>query len=181
MKKDRIPEIPCSEVEILTAKKLAEELSEDERRSLSHHLLNCENCRNALSAAEALLGSLHHSREKSLLPALSIQRRLRKRVKRLTGKRVSPWETSFEVITGILKLQVPVYQPVLGMAVFLMLMLYANYLSFPGNRSTAGAPGNYQLADSTEILDSLKIQNSDAVGRNIKEDSLLARFFKTVM
>lgn len=181
MKENKISEIRCYKTDELIAKKFAEMLSEEESQQFSHHLRQCENCQKAFSSAEALFASLHTSRETSLLPRPSIQRHLRKRVKRLADVRQFPRATSFKTIVGILKIRVPVYQAVLAMAVFLMAMLYANYLSFPGAHSSAAAPSNYQLADSTEILDTLKIQNIDRIGRNLKEDSLLARFFKTVM
>lgn len=59
-------------------------------------------------------------------------------------------------------------------------MLYANFLSISDNPHPVNLPGNVQIADSTEFLDTLKIKN-DRVGRNLKDDSLLARFFMTVM
>ena len=181
MKENKISEIRCKEIDDLIAKKFAEMLSEEEDKKLSGHLRDCENCQRAFSSAEALFASLHSSRETSLLPRPAIRRDLRKKVKQLAARQPSLRNTPFDIIISVLKVRVPVYQAVLGMVVFLMVMLYANYLSFPGAPTAAGAAENYQLADSTEILDSLKIQNIDRIGRNLKEDSLLARFFKTVM
>ena len=86
----------------------------------------------------------------------------------------------FEFIIRILKARVPVYQAVLAIVIFFVVMLYANFLSFSGSSHPANISGNIQIADSTEILDTLKISN-ERVGRNLKEDSLLARFFMTVM
>ena len=180
MKENRTPDIQCGEIDNWIAKRLSETMSESDEVVFSRHLRECENCQRALSSAEALLGTLHHSRETSLLPRLSIQRALRKRVKQLPQKQKSSWGIPFEFVVGILKLRVPIYQAVLAMVVFFMVMLYANFLSFSGNSHPTNISGNVQIADSTEILDTLKIKN-DRVGRNLKEDSLLARFFMTVM
>lgn len=180
MKEIRTPGIKCSEIDDWIAKKLSENLSESEQTALSKHLRECKHCRQALSSAEAQLGTLHHSRETSLLPRPAIQLALRKRVKQLPKKQKSSWEMPFEFIIRILKARVPVYQAVLAIVIFFVVMLYANFLSLSGSSHSANISGNVQIADSTEILDTLKISN-ERVGRNLKEDSLLARFFMTVM
>lgn len=180
MKEIRTPSIQCSEIDNWIAKKLSETMSESEKTALSRHLRECENCRRALSSAESLWGTLHHSRETSLRPRPSIQPALRKRVNQSSRKQKSSWDIPLEFVVRILKVRVPIYQAVLVMVIFFMVMLYANFLSFSGNPHPANIPGNVQIADSTEFLDTLKI-NDDRVGRNLKEDSLLARFFMTVM
>jgi len=180
MKEIRTPSIQCGDIDDWIAKKLSETMSESEQTTLSRHLRECENCRRALSSAESLLRTLHHTRETFLRPRPSIQSALRKRVKQLSHKQKSSWEVPFEYIVRILKVRVPIYQAVLVMVILLMALLYANFLSFSGNPHPVNIPGNVQIADSTEILDTLKI-NNDRVGRNLKEDSLLTRFFMTVM
>lgn len=180
MKKIRTPGIQCSEIDNWIAKMLSETISESDQTTLSRHLRECENCRRALSSAEARFSTLHHSRGTSLRPRPSIQHALRKKVIQSSRKQKSSWDIPLEFVIRILKVRVPIYQAVLVMVIFFTIMLYANFLSFSGNPHPANIPGHVQIADSTEFLDTLKIKN-DRVGRNLKEDSLLARFFMTVM
>lgn len=181
MKENKTCHIQCQNIDNLISRKLSGELSGEENSLLSEHLLHCQSCRSAVASAESLFESLYHSREKSLNPDPVIRQRLRKRVKELKRKEKPAPRVPLSFIINIFKIRVPVYQAVLGMVFFFGILLYANYLTFPDSHPLSRAAETVQYADSTGLLDSIKTSVPQKIGRSIREDSLLAKFFMTVM
>jgi hypothetical protein len=181
MKENKIHRSQCQNIDDLISKKLSGEFSGVENSLLSEHLLDCQSCRNAVTAAENLFESLHFSHEKSLNPDPALRQRLRKRVKRLKQNEKPAPQMPLDFIINLLRIRVPVYQAVIGMVIFLGILLYSNYLTFPNTSSLSEAPESAQYADSTGQMDTIRTSGPEKLGRSIREDSLLAKFFMTVM
>lgn len=181
MKENKIQRIQCPNIENWISKKFAGDLNAEENSLLSEHLLQCRSCRRAVTLAENLFESLHFSRDTSLTPDPGIRQKLRKRVKQLKQNEKPAPQTPLSFVINLLKIRVPVYQAVIGMIIFLGILLYSNYLTIPNSNPLSEAPESVQYADSTGLVDTIRTSTPEKVGRSIREDSLLAKFFMTVM
>jgi hypothetical protein len=116
-----------------------------------------------------------------LTPDPAIRQKLRKHVKNLKKNGKPATQTPLSYVIDLLKIRVPVYQAVIGMIIFWGILLYSNYLTIPNGSPLSETPESVQYADSTGLVDTIRTSTPEKVGRSIREDSLLAKFFMTVM
>ncbi len=181
MRSNKIRQLSCEQMEILIAEKLSKELSVSEKSAYQHHLENCPECYNTVRVMEQMPRYLQEIQEPALKPNPQIQQHLRKRVKRQLALKKGGWAFPLDTVLDFFRLRVPVYQAALALGIFLLALLYANHLTFPGDQSNVSITASAQIADTTQILDTLETTIPENVGRNIHEDSLLARFIMIVM
>jgi hypothetical protein len=180
MRSNKIKELTCAEMEELIAKNLSYELSARGKSAYTFHLEHCPECRNTVLMMESLPQRLQEMEEISLKPRPDIQQNLRKRLKEKSPRPKNRRGVSLKNLGEVLRFRVPIYQAVLAMALFLVI-LYADHFTIPNDRPVTQMASPAQLADTTEILDTLGTAIPEKVGRNIQEDSLLARFMMSIM
>ncbi|NIS37984.1 hypothetical protein GWN26_03690, partial [Candidatus Saccharibacteria bacterium] len=145
----------CANIEEAIAKKYSNQLNDSEEAILNRHLQDCSSCRKAVQGFERLEQEMPASAEFDLKPRPNIQAYLHQKIVRSKSPANYFWEVSTHFIVHLLKFRVPVYQAVLGMALFFALMLYAGRATLPNQQPVINKTNQIQLADTTEMMDSL--------------------------
>ncbi len=186
MKKNEIRQITCNDYEILIAKKFSGMLEAGENILISQHLQECKACARNLTALQSLHQHMRSSSATALAPEPATRKILRERmlnsrIRKQASVERRGWVKLLKTVICLLKFRVPVYQVVLGGVVLMALLVFANYISYPGNRVAARMNEMVQLADSTGLHDTLQTAYPEKPGRTLREDSLMARFITTIM
>ncbi len=183
MKKEGLIKINCSEIEELLIKQtmLENYLKTPESEALKKHLANCEECVKYQSILVNVSHSVDIENEFRLSPNSQIKETLRARL-RTKNMRVAKAGSTQKGLLNFLRIKIPVYQAAVG-TVLLYLVFYAVSDFSSGNEekldTTSRAHIEKPIVDSLAMIQNIRLLESQKLGRNIKEDSLLIRFIVT--
>lgn len=178
MRSNKIKHIGCKEMDELITKEISNTLPRRERAAYQRHLKHCPECAHTVQMMAELPG---HLQEMTLQPNPHIQQQLRERMRRKSALKKSGLGMPAGFLLDFFRVRVPVYQAALAIGVFIMALAFANNITINNDPPNINMAHQAQIADTTLILDTLSTVIPEKVGRNIKEDSLLARFIMTVM
>ncbi|MFQ5641299.1 MAG: hypothetical protein ACE5IR_25250, partial [bacterium] len=124
-KKDSLAKVNCAEIEELLIKRSisAENLINSEHAALKGHLTTCENCANYQSVLLNMERSVDIENEFGFIPASGIKKKLLAKLpaqNKVVYKIDSTWRSFFD----FLRIQIPVYQAILG-ALLIFMIFYA--------------------------------------------------------
>ena len=174
----------CDDMERLLIKKNFDELTQQESLLVEGHLKSCDLCRSYGKTLSHLQDSMRIGTEK-LAPDPAIRESIIQRMKALRPERARIVAGGWHYIRDLLKHRIPVYQPLLGAVLVLLIFAGAKQLSLP----TEERPSDVQSLVETEIvmpaqlsvMDNLEIIRGQRIGRSAGEDTTLARFIVTTM
>jgi|GEM_PF-6881056 len=174
----------CHDIEFLLIKKNLDELTKQESLLLVKHLRGRDSCRSYEKALSNLQESMRVGTEK-LAPDPAIRESIIQRMEALRPKQVGIVARSWHNIRDLLQHRIPVYQPVLGAVLVLLIFVGAKQLSLP----TEEEPSDVQTLVRTEfvmpaqlsVIDNLEIVKAQRIGLSAGEDTTLARFIVSSM
>ncbi len=182
-KKSSLTKIRCSEIEeLLIKQKIVEnDLKTAESEALKTHLATCEEC----AKYQRVLLNVSHlvaiENEFGLAPNSELKEDLSGRL-RAKNIRVPKTDSTQKSFLDFLKIKIPVYQAAVG-TLLLFLFFYAVSDFGLGNEerldTTSRAQIERSIVDSLTMMQNIRLLESQKLGRNIKEDSLLIRFIVT--
>lgn len=174
----------CDEIEFLLIKKNLDELTSQETLLVEGHLKSCDSCRSYQKTLSNLQDSVRAGTEK-LTPDPAIRESIIRRMEALRPRQAGVVVRGWHYVRGLLQHRIPVYQPVLGALLVLLIFTGVKQLSLP----TEQEPLDVQTLVQTEIvmptqlsvIDNLEIIKAQKIGRSAGEDTTLARFIVSSM
>lgn len=182
-KKSSLTKISCSEIEelLIKQKMLENDLKISESEALKTHLATCKKCAKYQNILLNMERSVDIENEFRLAPNSEIKENLsaRLRSKNIRDQKAGSGQ---KIFFDFLRVKVPVYQAAVGM-LLLFLVFYAVSDFGLGNQKESDTTSRAQIerpiADSLTMMQNIRLLESQKLGRNIKEDSLLIRFIVT--
>lgn len=182
-KKSSLTKIGCSEIEELLIKQrvVENDLKTAESEVLKTHLATCEECAKYQRVLLKVSHLVAIENEFGLAPNSELKEDLsgRLRAKNIPVPKTDSTQKSF---LDFLKIKIPVYQAAVG-TLLLFLVFYAVSDYGLGNQekldSSPAIFNERPIADSLTMIQNIRLLESQKLGRNIEEDSLLIRFIVT--
>ncbi len=181
-KRSSLTKIRCSEIEeLLIKQRIVDDLKTAESEALKTHLATCEEC---TKYQRVLLNVSHFvaiENEFGLAPNSELKKDLSGRL-RAKNIRVPKADSTQKSFLDFLKIKIPIYQAAVG-TLLLFLVFYAVNDFGLGNEerldTTSRAQIERSIVDSLTMMQNIRLLESQKLGRNITEDSLLIRFIVT--
>ncbi len=177
----------CVEVQDLLIKRDFAELAVPESMALTEHLQECEACRAFQNVLLKMQQAIQPAAVESLAPDPAIRQNLRNSIHLAQPARhASPGLSEiWHAILDILKLRIPVYQAVLGMAMIFAIFIGIDKLNARGEREMLKRlqieQSGKQIIAPSAVSPHIAQIDSQKIGRSVAEDSLLMRFMVTAM
>ncbi|MGB7062983.1 MAG: hypothetical protein WBF13_11610 [Candidatus Zixiibacteriota bacterium] len=165
-------------------KKNFDELTQQEGLLLEEHLKSCDLCRSYEKTLSHLQDSMRVGAEK-LAPDPAIRENIIQRMEALRPEQAGALVRGWHYVRDLLRHRIPVYQPLLGAVLVLLIFVGAKRLTLPAEKK----PPDVQSLARTEIvmptqmgvIDNLEIIKTQKIGRSAGEDTTLARFIVSSM
>lgn len=174
----------CDEIEFLLIKKNFDELTRQESLLVEKHLKSCDSCQSYQKTLSNLQESMRIGTEK-LAPDPAIRESIIQRMEALRPERAGITARGWHNIRDLLQHRIPVYQPVLGAVLVLLIFVGAKQLSLPVEEKPLDiqTPTRTEVVMPTQIsvMDNLEIVKAQKIGRSAGEDTTLARFIVSSM
>jgi hypothetical protein len=186
MKKTKHPESnDCRQIKILLLEKSPDSCSAAERLLISKHLSECDNCRQFQLLVSNLEKTTSLPSPDFLTPDPQIYRSLINRWSILHPTPVRKTGKFRETIKAVMSYRVPAYQVVMGLLIAVILAGVYYYLPFSDWQSKPPAvsqPTSDQIrSEFSDVFIRLDFTTAGNFGINMKEDSILTRFFRSSM
>ena len=177
--------LDCSDFEQLLIKNKIDELNPEESQVLEKHLQNCKNGRKYQVTLIKIEKSTNMLEGLELVPDIAIRQNLIKKLSdgTILEKRLL-WK-SFELFRNIIEYRIPAYQAVIAFFFAMVIFFTAqNYLSVDWNENEQ--TGNVQQIQNSSVMqlnviDNVQLINSQNIGQNVREDSILTQFIYNSM
>jgi hypothetical protein len=174
----------CDEIEFLLIKRNFDELTTKESLLVEEHLESCDSCRSYQKILSNLQDSMKVSAER-LVPDPAIRENIIQRMEALGPRQPGIVARGWHYLGDLLKRRIPVYQPLLGALLILLIFLGTKQLSAPveEKRADIQAPVGTEVLIPAQmsVMDDLGIVKAQKIGRSAGEDTTLARFIVTRM
>ena len=174
----------CDEIEFLLIKRNFDELTMKESLLVEEHLENCDSCRSYQKTLSNLQDSMKVSTE-TLAPDPAIRKRVIKRMEALKPEQAGILSRGWQYASKLLQHRIPVYQPLLGAVLVVLMFVGAKQLISPAVEEPTGiqtpAPTEMVMPAQMSVMDNLGIVKAQKIGRSAGEDTTLARFIVTRM
>jgi predicted anti-sigma-YlaC factor YlaD len=169
----------CDEIEFLLVRENFDELTGQENLLVEEHLKSCDSCRSYQKTLSNLQDSMRIGAER-LTPDPAIRERVIERMEALKPRQAGIVVRSWHYARDLLQHRIPVYQPILGAVLVLLIFFGTRQLSM----TTAEKAPDIQTPVRTEmvmpaqmsVMDNLEIVKAQKIGRSAGEDTTLARF-----
>jgi hypothetical protein len=140
----------------------------------------CENCRSYATTINQLLASMKIDKASKLEPRKIIRQHLLSRFDRM-NKRPSIWyQNLLDKLKFMLGYRIPVYQAMLATAVVALFILIISqaYLTQDVPEQQNYASSDYDSLDInlSDVRIHMNFIDEEKMGRNLREDSILARY-----
>jgi predicted anti-sigma-YlaC factor YlaD len=146
---------------------------------VEEHLKSCDSCRSYQRTLSSLQASMRVGAEK-LVPDPAIRERVIERMEALRPRQAGIVGRGRHYLGDLLKHRIPVYQPLLGAVLILLIFLGTKQLSVSVEEKPAGtqAPVRTEVLIPAQmsVMDNLGIVKAQKIGRSAGEDTTLARF-----
>ncbi|MFC2088170.1 zf-HC2 domain-containing protein [Calditrichota bacterium] len=171
----------CREIEELLVHSSFDNLVEKKQQAVKEHLNQCAHCQKSQLILSRLKSATDLNVVKSALqPNPKIRNSLLKKIKSTENKN----ENILSYVIDFFNIKVPVYQILaVSAVVILMLIIFS-----PGNKNFSTDRANESIIASIDsnainmnIMYQINIFEKQNIGRNIQEDSVLARFITPSM
>ena len=174
----------CDEIEFLLIKNNFDELTGQESLLVEEHLKSCDLCRSYQKTLSSLQDSMKVSTER-LVPDPAIRERVIKRMQALKPEQAGIVVRGWHYVRDLLRHRIPVYQPLLGAALVLLIFVGTKQLSVPVEEKPPDVetPVRTQMVMPAQmsVMDNLEIVKAQKIGRSAGEDTTLARFIVSSM
>ena len=178
-KRNENSKMKCDEIEFLLIKRNFDELTVKESLLVEEHLKNCDSCRGYQKTLSNLQESMKETLERPV-PDPAIRKRVIKRMEALKPERAGFVARGWHYLADLLKHRIPVYQPLLGAALVVLIFVGAKQLISPAVEETTGirtpAPTEMMMPAQMSVMDNLGIVKAQKIGRSAGEDTTLTRF-----
>jgi len=175
----------CDDVERLLIHRIFDQLTPEANLSVEEHLKSCDRCQSYQKTLSSLQNSMQISEKEKLVPDPAIRQNIIRQMKTLEPVETGIFAKGWHFIRSIFAYRVPVYQPLAGVALIVLIFLAFRQLSFSPVQKT---PEPYSLTRietpapaQMSVINNLQIIEQQKIGRNVKEDSTLTRFIVTTM
>jgi hypothetical protein len=169
----------CDEIEFLLIKRNFDELTMKESLLVEEHLEDCDSCRSYQKTLSNLQDSMKVSTER-LVPNPAIRERVIERMEALKPQQAGIVVRSWHFVRELLGHRIPVYQPILGAVLVLLVFFGTRQLFVPTVEKTPDiqTPVRTQMVIPAQmsVMDNLGIVKAQKIGRSAGEDTTLTRF-----
>ena len=174
----------CDEIEFLLVKKNFDELTAQENLLVGAHLKSCDSCRRYQKTLSNLQESMKVGADK-LVPDPAVRENIIQRMEALNPQQAGILARGWHYVRDLLRHRIPVYQPILGAVLVLLIFVGARQLTSP----SVEKPADDQSLLRTEavmpaqmnVMHGLEIVKAQKIGRSAGEDTTLARFIVSSM
>jgi len=170
----------CSKIEELIIKRNIEELSDSEVDTLEDHLSTCNSCRSFETSLQRINQEMQVEENETLTPSPAIREKILPQMRVREKSKENVFDTFFKSIQNLLQYRVPVYQA--GVALILAFILVGIGVNVPFSSVSSSdsmdsfVQGEIQTLDSNYLINNYPSLDSQNVGINVKEDTMLTRF-----
>ncbi|KPL03010.1 MAG: hypothetical protein AMJ73_07915 [candidate division Zixibacteria bacterium SM1_73] len=175
----------CDDVERLLIHRIFDGLTPEANLSVEKHLKSCDRCRSYQKTLLNLQDSMQISTEEKLVPDPAIRQNIIRQMKTLRPVETGIFAKGWLFIRSIFAYRVPVYQPLAGVVLIVLIFLAGRQLPLSPGQKTPEPLGLTQIETPTpaqmSVINNLRIIEQQKIGRNVKEDSTLTRFIVTTM
>jgi hypothetical protein len=183
-KSDENKNMKCDAVEFLLIKKNFDELGIQESLALEEHLKSCDSCRSYQKTLSNLQDSMRAGTDR-LAPDPAIREAVIKRMEALKPEQAGIVVRGWHYVRDLLRHRIPIYQPLLGAALVLLIFVGTKQLSIPVEEKPPDVetPVRTEMVTPAQmsVMDNLDIIKGQKIGRSAGEDTTLARFIVTTM
>lgn len=169
----------CDEIEFLLIKRNFDELTMKESLLVEEHLEDCDSCRSYQKTLSNLQDSMKINAER-LAPDPAIRENIVQRMEALRPRQAGILNRGLHYFRDLLQHRIPVYQPLLGAVLVVLIFAGAKQLISPAVEEPAGfqtpAPTEMVMPAQMSVMDNLGIVKAQKIGRSAGEDTTLARF-----
>lgn len=184
-KSNENPHTNCDDVERLLIHRVFDELTPEVNLSVEKHLKSCDRCRSYQKTLLNLQNSIQIRAEEKLVPDPAIRQNIIQRMKTLKPVESGIFAKGWHFIRSVFEYRIPVYQPLAGAVLIMLIFLAGRQLSFSPDQKTPEPHSLTQIETPTpaqmSVIDNLEILKQQKIGRNVKEDTTLTRFIVTTM
>jgi len=182
-KKSFLTKISCSEIERLLIKQriLENELKTAESEVLKTHLATCEECAKYQSVLLNVGHLVDIENEFRLAPNSEIKENLSARL-RAKNRGVPNADSTQKSFFDFLKIKIPVYQAAVGTLLLFLVFYAVSDFGFGNQEKLDSSPATFNerpIVDSLTMIQNIRLLESQKLGKNIEEDSLLIGFIVT--
>lgn len=172
--------INCNDIERVMISKNFDEITDDENITIKEHLKSCAHCRSYQYTLLNLQNTLQVKPDHKLSPDPNIRRNIIKGMKSIQSQEPGIFSRSWQYIRSILEYRIPVYQALSGAVLILLILFAINQLYFSINWNRIINQEiillEVTIPDKISAIKNIDLIDQQKIGRNVKEDSLLARF-----
>jgi len=184
-KSNENPHINCDDIGQLLIKKSIDELTEDENLLLEEHLKSCDRCQTYQNTLLSLQHSMKTGAEEKLIPDPAIRQNIIRQMKTLKPVETGIFSKGWHLIRSIFEYRIPVYQPLAGVVLIVLIFLASRQLPLSPDQKTPELHSLTRIETPTpaqmSVIDNLEIIKQQKIGQNVKEDTTLTRFIVTTM
>ena len=174
----------CDAIEFLLIKKNFDELTRQESVLVEEHLKSCDSCRSYQKTLSSLQESMKVGTNK-LVPDPAIRENIIQRMKALRPERAGIAVRTWHHLRDLLQHRIPVYQPILGAVLVLLIFVGAKQLTSPAVEKPAVDQSLLRteavMPAQMNVMGNLDIVKAQKIGQSAGEDTTLARFIVTTM
>lgn len=170
----------CQTIQDLLIKKETDNVSDADQSQLFNHLKKCEICKNFQEKINQLHTHMTIDESSLLEPRKDTRQYLLSRFEQLRSRPGTWYQDILDKVRFILGYRVPVYQAMLATAVVALFItvLSQAYLTqnVPEKQNYFSARYDSVYINMPDVRVNLNFIDEDKMGRNLKEDSILARY-----
>lgn len=169
----------CLIIQNLLINKETDILSGSEQSHLIQHLEKCEDCRIYHENINQLSASMKLDESSILKPRNNTRQFLLSRIEQMNKRSSLRYQDILDKFKSLLGYRIPVYQAVLATAVIALFILILSQAYF---KQTVPEPQMFFTGNDSiditmpDVRVHLNFIDEDKMGRNLKEDSILARY-----
>lgn len=179
------PSLNCDDVERLLIHRIFDQLTQEANLSVEEHLKSCERCRSYQKTLLNLQDSMQISTEEKLVPDPAIRQNILRQMKTLKPVETGIFAKGWHLIRSIFAYRIPLYQPLAGVILIVLIFVASRQLSFSPVQKTPEPPSLTRTETPApaqmSVISNLQIIEQQKIGRNVKEDTTLTRFIVTTM
>jgi hypothetical protein len=174
----------CDEIEFLLIKKNFDELARRESLLVEEHLKSCDSCRSYQQTLSSLQESMKVGTER-LVPDPAIRENIIRRMVALRPKQAGVVVGGWHYVRDLLRHRIPLYQPLLGAVLVLLIFVGAKQLSSPAVEKPAVDQSLIRteavVPAQMSVMHNLDVVKAQKIGRSAGEDTTLARYIVSSM
>ncbi|KPL01284.1 MAG: hypothetical protein AMJ91_00580 [candidate division Zixibacteria bacterium SM23_73_3] len=184
-KSNENPSLNCDEIEGLLIQGHFDKITQDQSLLVEEHLESCDRCRSYQKTLSGLQNSMQIDVGDKLTPDTDIRETIIQRMKTVKAQETGIFRSTWQYIRNVFEYRIPVYQPLLGGVLVLLIFFAVRELSFAPDPKSSKLQTFTQvetpILSQMSVIDNLEIIEAQKIGRSVREDTTLTRFIVSTM